>query len=191
MDDDPAWLDFTPWLGDSPEGQAYIEKVRAKDPDRAAAIERRWRQREAQDRRLAAQKPIRESDELAMLECRMRAPWVRGLDRVACGRLRLCYLCGEGPIPERRQYWCSDACVSRWAQNHEWSSASGAALRRDRRRCRRCGSKRLPEVNHRSPRNGRGYHQGCHHHLKLLETLCHDCHVDETNAQAARRRGAA
>jgi 5-methylcytosine-specific restriction endonuclease McrA len=39
------------------------------------------------------------------------------------------------------------------------------------------------EVNHRVPRRGGGYHAGCHHHLDGLETLCHRCHVAETNAQ--------
>jgi hypothetical protein len=43
------------------------------------------------------------------------------------------------------------------------------------------------EVNHVDPRNGRGYHQGCHHHLDRLESLCHGCHVEETNAQRAAR----
>lgn len=184
---DPVWLEYSASM---PGAEAYLERLRARDPERAAAVARRWRQREANDRRLEAQKPNREADELAMLHCRMRPPWIRGIDRVECGRLRICYLCGSD-LPEKRQWWCSDACVSRWAQNHEWSSASAAALKRDRSRCRRCGAKGLEaalEVNHRNPRNGRGYHQGCHHHLKLLETLCHDCHVDETNAQAERRR---
>ncbi len=48
------------------------------------------------------------------------------------------------------------------------------------------------EVNHRVPRRGRGYHAGCHHHLDGLETLCHRCHVAETNAQqGAARTGVA
>lgn len=45
------------------------------------------------------------------------------------------------------------------------------------------------EVNHIAPRVGRGYGFGCHNHLANLETLCHGCHVDETNRQAAQRRG--
>lgn len=44
------------------------------------------------------------------------------------------------------------------------------------------------EVNHVVPRRGRGYHAGCHHHLDELETLCHRCHVSETNAQQAAVR---
>ena len=44
------------------------------------------------------------------------------------------------------------------------------------------------EVNHIVPRRGDGYHAGCHHHLHGLETLCHPCHVAETNAQQAAHR---
>jgi 5-methylcytosine-specific restriction endonuclease McrA len=45
------------------------------------------------------------------------------------------------------------------------------------------------EVNHITPRNGGGYQWGCHNHQSNLETLCHGCHVAETNRQAAARRG--
>ncbi|OHU57105.1 hypothetical protein BKG82_13020 [Mycobacteroides chelonae] len=45
------------------------------------------------------------------------------------------------------------------------------------------------EVNHIEPRMGRGYGFGCHNHLTNLETLCHRCHVAETNRQYAERRG--
>lgn len=44
------------------------------------------------------------------------------------------------------------------------------------------------EVNHKDPREGRGYHEGCHHHQDRLETLCHDCHVIETTRQGRERR---
>lgn len=44
------------------------------------------------------------------------------------------------------------------------------------------------EVNHRVPRRGGGYQAGCHHHLDQLETLCHPCHVAETNQQQATFR---
>lgn len=46
------------------------------------------------------------------------------------------------------------------------------------------------EVNHMDPLVGRGYDAGCVHHIDRLETLCHDCHVVETNRQAAERRAA-
>lgn len=39
------------------------------------------------------------------------------------------------------------------------------------------------EVNHIVPREGRGYGNGCDHHLENLETLCRPCHVDETRRQ--------
>lgn len=50
---------------------------------------------------------------------------------------------------------------------------------------------RLPwlEVNHITPRCGGGYQWGCWNHQANLETLCHGCHVAETNRQAAERRG--
>lgn len=43
------------------------------------------------------------------------------------------------------------------------------------------------EVNHIVPRVGAGYHEGCHHHLELLETLCHTCHVRVTTEQRRAR----
>ena len=46
------------------------------------------------------------------------------------------------------------------------------------------------EVNHKVPRNGQGYHHGCHHHQADLETLCHGCHVEVTTAQGRARREA-
>lgn len=45
------------------------------------------------------------------------------------------------------------------------------------------------EVNHIIPRVGAGYHEGCHHHLEGLETLCHTCHVRVTTEQRRARRG--
>ncbi len=44
------------------------------------------------------------------------------------------------------------------------------------------------EVNHVVPRRGGGYQAGCHHHVAGLETLCHPCHVAETNRQQAAHR---
>jgi hypothetical protein len=43
------------------------------------------------------------------------------------------------------------------------------------------------EVNHIVPRVGEGYWSGCHHHLDLLETLCHHCHVAVTADQRRLR----
>lgn len=60
----------------------------------------------------------------------------------------------------------------------------------DRPGHRRVVRPRAMEVNHKIPRAGAGYHQGCHHHLADLETLCHPCHVVETTRQGRERRGA-
>ena len=59
-----------------------------------------------------------------------------------------------------------------------WRSETWSALKRS------CSL----EVNHRSPRVGRGYQSGCHHHLDGLDSLCHRCHVAVTNAQIETRR---
>lgn len=124
----------------------------------------------------------------ASLNCSMRAEIVRGLTRRQCNERRRCFLCGKWPIPQRRQHWCSDACVARWFDNHSWGSARIAALRRDGYKCVRDPTHRASkEVNHIDPRNGRGYHEGCMHHQANLETLCHPCHVAETTRQARER----
>lgn len=148
-----------------------------------------WQERnEADRRRDARQRPFREADRVSMNDCPMRASSVRGLDPQETAKRRLCWLDGK-PLPERRQRWCSDACVKLWTDNHEWSAASFAVVKRDPA-CVQCGSANRPEVNHRDPRIGRGYHQGCHHHLDGLERLCHTCHVAETTRQARERRAA-
>jgi 5-methylcytosine-specific restriction endonuclease McrA len=46
------------------------------------------------------------------------------------------------------------------------------------------------EVNHKTPRAGKGYDKGCHHHLDGLETLCHACHVRVTKQQRRERSDA-
>lgn len=47
------------------------------------------------------------------------------------------------------------------------------------------------EVNHIEPILGRHGQNGCHHHLEGIETLCHACHVTETNRQFGRKPKAA
>lgn len=99
-----------------------------------------------------------------------------------------CGGCG-GPIERPRISWCSDECVKGWIRNHQWGKAREAAILRDGG-CVRCGSTVRLEVNHIVPRVGRGYGPSdCAHHLDGLETLCHDCHVQVTNAQRLARRG--
>jgi len=96
--------------------------------------------------------------------------------------------------PTRR--WCTPACSDAYWSNHMWPMASAAARNRDGHQCVRCGAKPAPwtapyaeriattlEVNHKDPRKGAGYLNGCHHHLDGLETLCHACHVAETTRQ--------
>jgi 5-methylcytosine-specific restriction endonuclease McrA len=159
---------------------AVKAEITAMFEERSAWIER-LRQR--------AERHVAE-DLAASLNCSMRAESVRGLTRRQCGERRRCFLCGKWPIGTRRQHWCSDACGDLWYRNHSWGGARLAALRRDGYKCVRAPEHREPkEVNHIDPRNGRGYHEGCMHHLDGLETLCHPCHVTETTRQLRERVG--
>lgn len=117
---------------------------------------------------------------------------------VGVGAAGGCDWCGA-PLTGRRTRWCSDECCNEFGRQHAWTAARGAALVRDKRSCVRCGSERDPDgkrwrgwlqVNHIDPRVGRGYGFGCHNHLSNLETLCHPCHVDETNRQRRERESA-
>lgn len=118
-------------------------------------------------------------------------------------------------LPPRRRTWCSDACGDAFWKNHWWSVARAAARRRDKYRCRRCGTRapvrptraRFPretaykkamavwraerrvarlEVNHLEPALGRHNQLSCAHHLENLETLCPGCHKAFTAQQRAR-----
>ena len=137
-----------------------------------------------QDRQRERTRPFEEADTAAMDACPMRAESVRGLSSVETSRRRVCYLDGAR-LEGRQQRWHSRACWMVWFDNHEWSAARHAARKRDGGCCVRCGSPADPQVNHREPRRGRGYHQGCHHHQANLETLCQAHHVEETNRQRA------
>ena len=56
-------------------------------------------------------------------------------------------------------------------------------------RCKMCLQlTRDPEVNHITPRNGKGYGNGCWNHQDNLEVLCHDCHVKVTMWQGRARK---
>ena len=129
-----------------------------------------------------------------------------------------CAWCAE-PLPPRRRMWCSDRCGDAFWANHWWSVARSAAKRRDRYRCRRCGT-RAPkrpsraafrtesayktamrayraarrterlEVNHIDPALGRHAQLSCVHHLDNLETLCPACHKVHTSALRTARASA-
>ena len=137
---------------------------------------------------------------ISELACSMRAPEVRGLNEFECGRKRQCFRCG-GPLPPRRQWWCSDECVNFWARNHEWTAARWESLRLSAclpreeyendliqwARCDQCASPLSLEVNHVEPRVGAGYSRGCWNHQSNLQVLCHECHVIETKRQGVER----
>lgn len=100
----------------------------------------------------------------------------------------------------RQQRWCSSECPKAVSDNHCWTDARRAALRRDRAACRHCGvvgrrhsheSASLPtlQVHHVVPIHGRHNVPGCHHHQDGLRTLCDDCHRAEHRRLA--REGAA
>jgi hypothetical protein len=123
---------------------------------------------------------VSEIDRL-LLECREAAADAEGE----------CPWCGR-PLPAGRRRWCSDPCRADFIDNHFWSHARERARTRDRDTCQQCGKRRAKlEVHHIDPRCGQGYAAGCHHHLDLLETLCHRCHVGVTNAQRLERAGLA
>lgn len=51
---------------------------------------------------------------------------------------RRCDWCGI-PLEGRRRRWCTDACSNAYSDNHAWTSARAAAIRRDKV-CQGCGS---------------------------------------------------
>lgn len=125
--------------------------------------------------------------------------------QVGCG---FCGACG-GAIPDsvasvergeprpRSRWFCSVNCSKWWRQNHFWSAARHAAIRRDGKRCVLCHAGPTTggglEVNHKTPlaaQDGAGYETGCQHHQEGLETLCHRHHLEETARQALERREA-
>ena len=102
-----------------------------------------------------------------------------------------CDWCGK-QLVGRQARWCGALCVAKYRNNHLWTYARKAALRRDRFRCVRCGRHNDLEVNHKVPLGSVSWFDGdrgresCLHHLDGLETLCHDCHVVETRRQRAK-----
>jgi Zn ribbon nucleic-acid-binding protein len=102
-----------------------------------------------------------------------------------------CRWCGEalprnndGSLHKTRRY-CNQGCSNGWYRNHVWTGARHAAIERDGK-CLKCGAQGPLEVNHKVQVFGRHSASGCHHHLDILETLCHSCHLEVTNEQ---RRG--
>src|ERR1017187_652099 len=104
-------------------------------------------------------------------------------------RDRLCEWDGK-PLPERCTRWCSTKCGDTYWANHGWTDARRAARARDKYACVRCGLRRAEgaklEVDHITPVMGKHSLNGCWHHLDGLRTLCHECHLDETNRQFKR-----
>lgn len=100
-----------------------------------------------------------------------------------------CHWCNR-ELTGRQRSWCSTTCQRTFEKNHVWSVARMTTRRRAKYRCETCGSNDRIEVNHIQPVVGAGYRLACHHHLDNLEVLCHDCHVQVTNAQRAARKAA-
>ena len=79
--------------------------------------------------------------------------------------------------------WCSSWHEHLWFANHRWSTAREYALRRDGRRCVKCGGEDRVEVHHITPLRGIRPKTSCWHHLHNLTSLCHDCHDEITFIQ--------
>lgn len=98
----------------------------------------------------------------------------------------VCARCGR-ELQGMQRRWCGGECQHLYEINHYWQLARPATMKRDMYRCRRCQGAGALEVNHKIPRNGRGYGAGCHNHLTNLETLCHYHHVEVTRRQRIAR----
>lgn len=98
---------------------------------------------------------------------------------------RVCSWC-LAPISDRRfRTICAQfACVDAVGRACYWSKTRMAVLRRDRKRCRLCGSSRGSEVDHIVPvaLGGTG-------DLWNLRTLCRPCHAGETARLRAEGEG--
>jgi len=162
------------------------------------------RQRREEERR-ARWQPHWDAERQALKTCPLKGP---DADKPGC-----CGLCG-GPLPvgpsgrvHPMRRWCSRACSATYWNNHGWASASAARCTLDGWRCVKCGKlgagTTMPpwavrsdsplvlvslQVNHRIPRNGRGYQESCAHHQDNLETLCTPCHGREPSRQITARK---
>ena len=121
-------------------------------------------------------------------------PFCAGPDwkpRRAVNQPGTCGACGK-PLEGRALWFCrtprgaEESCRLAYLANHDW----GAAKREARKRAGNACSVDGPhagglEVNHITPRNGRGYQLGCHHHQDGLNVLCHLHHLAVTATQRA------
>lgn len=112
-------------------------------------------------------------------------------------------LCGN-PLPRKKngeisaaRVWCEPKCADRVMDQHSWTGARHAALKRNRQadeglHCERClrgfGDWRdTPEVNHIIPLVGADRVWTCANHEDNLEVLCHSCHLIVTAEQREAR----
>ena len=90
-----------------------------------------------------------------------------------------CLWC-RGPLNGRRAACCSPLCTKLFSEQHFWSMASEAAIKRAGYACERCGKvgRRGLEVHHKVPIGGRWQPRSmtCLNHQDNLLVLCHDCH---------------
>lgn len=108
-----------------------------------------------------------------------------------------CDWCGKSllglpkPPAGTQRRWCERRCSEAFYENHVWTMARKAALKRDGHACVRCGTHSNLEVNHIHPlgasmkKGQNGYQTSCLHHLSGLETLCHRHHLEATAQQRA------
>lgn len=80
----------------------------------------------------------------------------------------------DRPLPARNGTFCTLDCKLEFLANHSWASAR-KRVRRDRRTCERCGSRRFLQVHHVQPCEGVRT-LSCHHHQDNLLHLCDPCH---------------
>lgn len=101
-----------------------------------------------------------------MLKACLGSTWGHGIKK--------CRWC-NAQLTGRQKRWCAD-CRDAWAENHFWTAARSAALRRDGHKCVRCGSEDHLQVHHLEHARGRHKRSDCIHHQRNLETLCRECH---------------
>jgi len=92
----------------------------------------------------------------------------------------LCLWCRQAN--PRKALCCCPICTRAFSENHNWSYAVPAALRKAHFCCQDCGvpwkmvDHRL-EVHHIHPLDGGPRAFTCRNHQDNLLALCHDCHI--------------